>query len=131
MLSETRALHTSLTNTDRDFGLPTGPFVQWNVTPEMANAAAKSFAEFMREFQGGPNPWGNPAGQRRPDGRQQQNPWKEAMNAATLPLDVEEQSASYVVSADVPGLQKADLKVGILGQYPVLCLNQALKIGQI
>lgn len=47
--------------------------------------------------------------------------WAEAVGAASLPLDIEDQDAQYTLIADVPGLQKSDLKAcsSALSKIPV------------
>lgn len=56
--------------------------------------------EFARQFGNSRNVNGMPRSGERP--------------TAYLPMDMEEQEAQYILTADIPGLQKADLKVSVM-----------------
>ena len=55
--------------------------------------------EFARQFGNSPYSAGAPGPSGAP--------------AAYLPMDIEEQAAQYLLTADIPGLQKSDLKISV------------------
>lgn len=90
-------------------GSSAGPFA-WQLGNPLAQAVIEDLA---REFGFTGTSQCNTGAQQRSQKRAANfaGMWAEAIGAASLPLDIEEQDAQYTLVADVPGLQKSDLKV--------------------
>lgn len=68
--------------------------------------AQASLEDLAREFGFSMNSECGPA-----TSQKARNAWSEFVGQASFPVDFEERDGDYLLTADVPGLQKADLKV--------------------
>ncbi|KAK9834852.1 hypothetical protein WJX81_003824 [Elliptochloris bilobata] len=87
-----------------------GPFVwNWNTS----GMAARQWAQIMRDLADG----------KVPSGVENGDAFSETAAAMALPMDVDETQDAFIYTADVPGLEKGDLKIRVNQQDRQLTIS--------